>query len=90
MRGLIRLLFTALLVCGLLVLGGCASSGTTSTTVYTSYYGGYGWNDPYYNRRCCYGRPPGYRPPVHRPPVPSQPIYRPPMPSQPRPTPRMR
>jgi hypothetical protein len=76
-----------LLVLAGLILGSCESSGSgysTHTTVGVSYYGGSGWYDPYYRRRCCYHpvRPPAHRPgrPVHlpaRPARPSRPTTRP-------------
>lgn len=65
----------------LMMLGSCESSGNTSTRVGVSYYGGSGWYDPYYRRRCCYTvvRPPAHRPdrPVHLPARPARPAARP-------------
>lgn len=58
-----------------LLLGSCAYSGSGYSggpSARMGYYGGVGWHDPFYSRRCCYshGRPPAYRPPnrpSHRP-----------------------
>ena len=82
MKVILRVLLLALAG---LMLGSCESSGySTHTTVGVSYYGGSGWYDPYYRRRCCYHpvRPPAHRPgrPVHlpaRPARPSRPVNRP-------------
>lgn len=78
---------------GLLLLTGCGYSGDTRTSVYSGYYSGNSWYDPYYRYPCCGGDtivvnprppgnrpPPGQRPPGHRPPAQ--------LPSRPRPTPR--
>jgi hypothetical protein len=92
-------LAAACVIAALLALGGvigCESSGSSSYHVSTGYYGGPGWDDPYYYESCCHGdvivgRPPGYRPgdrpggPGHRPPSAGQ---LPSMPSRPRPAPR--
>ena len=86
-------LLALLCVCG--ALSGCESSGSSAHYYSSSgYYGGPGWNDPYYYRPCCSGNvdvvpPPGYRPPSGRPPG-----ARPPtagqLPARPRPMPATR
>jgi len=83
----------------LLIGSGCESSDgySGSSSVSVGYYGGSGWNDPYYNRRYYgtvvvpprYPNRPGHRPPGHRPPGARPPGGRPPtarpLPSRPRP-----
>jgi len=73
-------LFSSTAVCALLLLvTGCGYTGETRTSVYSGYYSGNSWYDPYYRYPCCRGdtiivtppphRPPGYRPPPgQRPP----------------------
>ena len=74
-------LWIALLCVGLALSTGCGTPTYSSTSV-GGYYGDRGWNDPYYDRPCCYGGyyppnrpypPPDNRPPGVRPPPGSRP-----------------
>ena len=74
----------------LLLVTGCGYTGDTRTSVYTGYYSGNSWHDPYYRYPCCRGdtiivTPPGNRPPAGQRPPGNRPAQ---LPSRPRPTPR--
>jgi hypothetical protein len=85
----------AALFFGMMVLTGCATTGTSTSF---GVYGGYGYYDSWYWGGCCYRHPGGIgpppvrpRPPTVRPPgSPSNPVARPPSRPVPMPRPAMR
>jgi len=83
-----RMIRTASFLAVIFLLASCATGGGG---FYTSggYYGTSIWNDPYYNRPCCYGT--SLNRPFHRPSItpgrPSTGFGRPSIPSRPRPSP---